>query len=102
MSIFKIAMKLLLLSTLLTTVSAHGFIWSVGSIGENPPNVRGLAKMNYLIDSLRNPLTTPNMCRGEPTSSIRTAMTLGDTLTITLAISAAARHTGPCYVINSL
>lgn len=80
------------------SVQAHGFLWAVES---DTPNVRGLQKMNYNIDSLRNPLLSPNYCRGEPATSTKSVLTLGTTMTLTLAISAA--HIGPCHVeINGI
>jgi hypothetical protein len=73
-------------------VLSHGFIYSVeGNL------VRGLSKLNSVIDDLRNPDAT--LCRNEPmVPGALPIDLLQSTLTVKLAISKLATHIGNCWV----
>lgn len=76
-------------------VRAHGFLFGLGQ-NQQTPSIRGIEHLRMQIDLLRTPLTYTNLCRGEPVSLIKTPLTLGLTMSVTLAISAA--HNGPCAI----
>ncbi|KAJ3086618.1 hypothetical protein HK102_012830 [Quaeritorhiza haematococci] len=100
-----LSLSIALLTTSIITqsqgISGHGLLFA--PIPVNPDTfgtVRGIQKLNYSIDSLRNPVTrsTP-VCRGEPVGAV-TPITLenGKSHTITMALSIGAQHIGPCAV----
>lgn len=72
-------------------VNAHGFLAIPA-----PRNYK--ADISYGIDNLRNPLRTPNMCRGLKPSGVSTAITLksNSLFTVQLGLSVGAEHTGTC------
>jgi hypothetical protein len=77
---------------LLQFVLSHGFIYSV-----EDNLVRGLSKLNSVIDDLRNPDAT--QCRNEPVTINPMAIDLTQsTLTVKLAISKLATHIGNCWI----
>jgi len=75
-----------LFSTLFYSVHAHGYLAS--------PPPRGIEKVTYQIDDLRNP-NARGLCRGEAEGKVTTVAPGGS---ITLQIIASAPHTGPCEV----
>ncbi|KAI8918725.1 hypothetical protein BC831DRAFT_482653 [Entophlyctis helioformis] len=95
------ATLLLVLSQLVSLVSAHGFLVFPGPI--NDPRfygaIRGYDVVKVDVSSLRDPLRPDVFCRGKPQGPI-TDITLqnGVDFTITLAFSLNANHIGPCWV----
>lgn len=85
---------LFLLSTLfISIVNGHGFMLSPTS--QNIGSVRDISKMNYQIDSLRNPTLVD--CNTLPKSSlVSVSLVKNKKYTVTLAISVSAQHVGPC------
>ncbi|KAJ1342839.1 hypothetical protein BSLG_002658 [Batrachochytrium salamandrivorans] len=80
---------------------AHGLFLYPGAI--NSPGffgaTRGYDVIKTDVSSLRNPLPTPNLCRGAPPSTlVDVSLTNGVPFTITLAFSLDANHIGPCSV----
>jgi hypothetical protein len=74
-------------------VNGHGFMLSPDN--KNIGAVRDISKINYQIDSLRNPTTID--CTTLPKSSpISISLVKNKKYTVTLAISIGAQHIGPC------
>lgn len=81
------------------SVASHGFLYHPGPSPAGKPAVRNYAVIDHQIDELRNPLSSPSLCRGAapgPVTPIRLAN--GKDFTITLAFSNGAQHIGPCSV----
>ena len=76
---------------LLPSVFCHGFIYSVDN-----NLVRGLSKLNSVIDDLRNP--DANLCRNEPPEPGNPIDLTQSKLTVKLAISKLATHIGNCWI----
>lgn len=96
-----IAIKLLALAaTLTSTVSAHGFLYGPGSLSSGQEGtVRDIGKINYEIDSLRNPNSGGNFCRGAGKGAVTPiSLSSGQDFTVTLALSNGAQHVGDCWV----
>ncbi|KAI9591873.1 hypothetical protein BDF19DRAFT_498967 [Syncephalis fuscata] len=80
---FACAAALLAVSTI-SSVSAHGYMSS--------PTPRGIAKVSYLVDDVKNP-NTKGICRGEPAGKVTD---VGHSVTLGLTITAP--HIGMCEV----
>jgi hypothetical protein len=84
-------MQFLFLFGLINLIHAHGFLYSIG----DDITVRGLQKLNSVIDDLRNP--TNQVCRNEPENTPR-FFELTSSISVKLAISKLATHIGECWV----
>jgi hypothetical protein len=82
-------------------VSAHGMLYYAGPMPS--PGTRGAVR-NYdlvdnQIDSLRNPLSGPSICRGAPARSpIPISLSENEDFEVTMALSIGAQHIGACAV----
>ncbi|KAI8913018.1 hypothetical protein DFJ77DRAFT_431640 [Powellomyces hirtus] len=86
-------------SSVLSTVSAHGFLSGIGRLSSSERGqVRNYDLIDRQIDSLRNP-TEGGLCRGAPRRKpVPLSLTEGGSLTLTQAFSIGAQHIGPCAV----
>ncbi|KAJ3052617.1 hypothetical protein HK097_005983 [Rhizophlyctis rosea] len=82
-----------------SSVSAHGFMYGPGSLSSGQEGtVRDIGKINYQIDSLRNP-NSAGFCRGAGKGAVTPiSLSSGEDFTITLALSNGAQHIGDCWV----
>ena len=93
-------MNLLLLGTL-GYVNAHGFLYHAGPMpsADAKGTVRDYDRVSYQIDSLRNPLVSPSLCRGaSPRAPIPIKLSENEDFQVTLALSIGAQHVGPCSI----
>jgi hypothetical protein len=61
--------------------------------------VRDYNLVDHQIDSLRNPLVSPSLCRGaSPRAPIPIKLSENEDFQVTLAISVGAQHVGPCSI----
>jgi hypothetical protein len=91
---------LLLLGTV-KYVSAHGMLFYAGPMPSHDTKgaIRDYHLVDHQIDSLRNPLEYPSVCRGaSPRPPIPIHLSDGQDFEVTLAFSVGAQHIGPCAV----
>ena len=98
--ILKYMIELLLLG-IAGSVNAHGMLFYAGPMPS--PDTRGAIRdydlVDHQIDSLRNPLLSPSVCRGaSPRPPIMIQLSDKQDFQVTLALSIGAQHIGPCAV----
>ncbi|EGF83064.1 expressed protein [Batrachochytrium dendrobatidis JAM81] len=92
---------IVLLGYSIPSTSAHGLFLFPGPL-DSPGffgATRGYDLAKTDISTLRNPLSSPNFCRGKPSRSpVNISLKNGAQFTITLAFSLQANHIGPCSI----
>ena len=83
------------------SVNSHGFLFYPGSLPDpsTPGAIRNIGVIDHEIDSIRNPMSSPKLCRGASKGKVTEIRLDGNSdFTITMAISNGAQHIGPCWV----